>query len=862
VTGKLARWFRATTPRPRKESPPPLGPLEWLEERNAPDSLLELAGFALFGPNLLGWDARPRDEAKEAASPRLATPFDQQRVAESVPFVFLVDQQASTVQREAPQAPPATMPAPAVRTEAGFQEQSTSNPDGSTGVAALLAQAFASPARGNTSSAVEAGNIPPTAPQGEPAHGAAPAGIPAGSSSLPASLPGWQGALQGAVSPTSGSTGAGTSGIGPGAKPGGNGGGGGSFGPNVFNWQFTAYESLSGISQLYPPRPSVLNVAGDAGLLSNAIPEVPGDSLVASLPSGTETARTNHGFVIVGGDGSFSYRPDDDYVGTDSFSFSVLDPGTGNSSSGMVQINVIGQSRGYLTPPDVNLETGADLWPKMHHDTLDTGDAPWFQRVQSRVTDTIAFGSPGIRTFNTTGFNPYPGIPVQPPYVGSPVIGIGPGSFPAVFVETDNGMPDPYHEHGLKAVSIGGQVLWNNPSFSRPVVPYQTVYRAPLLAQSPSSPDPTYVVLGNQNGQLLLLNGDDGTIASSFTPSDDGTGVIAGSPTLGWSLNSANGPPVSGAPTYHGMPDSAMFVFGTDFQQHDWQGNPGPSLGRLYAVRDDDTVAWMTLTAGVIHGSPGITPSNSLVPGNRSYVYIGTGPNQWTGPPQPGYDLGRFYKLDLMTGKVVAGVTTDGQATVHSATAIPGMTNGQVDYDSPDARIFVTSIDGRVMAYQPTLQRAWEALMLYPNPTSPALSPDPTNNRVIYVGGMHEVRALNADTGATVWQLRLGGKETGSVSVAWDPLRTADTLQLQWEVVFGTVPLLPTDPPPPPVIDIGGNVVVGADGRTGTVIDESANYPDRGFTSAPAIGWPQVGQAGLQASIWMTTDHDQLMSLG
>src|SRR5262249_48707029 len=148
------------------------------------------------------------------------------------------------------------------------------------------------------------------------------------------------------------------------------------------------------------PRPSVLNVAGDAGLLSNAIPEVPGDTLVASLPTGT-TMYTAHGFVIVGGDGSFSYRPDDDFVGMDSFSFTVSDPATGNSSSGLVQINVIGQSRGYLTPHDIEVETGVGGWPKMHHDTLNTGDAPWFQRAQSRIYDTTAFGSPGIRTFNS-----------------------------------------------------------------------------------------------------------------------------------------------------------------------------------------------------------------------------------------------------------------------------------------------------------------------------------------------------------------------------------------------------------------------------------------------------------------------------
>jgi hypothetical protein len=125
---------------------------------------------------------------------------------------------------------------------------------------------------------------------------------------------------------------------------------------------------------------------------------------------------------------------------------------------------------------------------------------------------------------------------------------------------------------------------------------------------------------------------------------------------------------------------------------------------------------------------------------------------------------------------------------------------------------------------------------------------------MISVGGKGAVVTLRAGTGDTVWTVNFDGTETGSVSEAWDPLRTATEPQhqLQWEVVFGVVGNLPTSP----------SFVVGVDGRTGGVIDQSALFWDRGFTSAPAIGFPQVGQAGLQASIWETTNTGELAWFG
>jgi hypothetical protein len=284
VTGKLARWLGVTTPRPRKISPPPLGPLERLEDRNAAGSLLSLTGLGLFGPDLPGLDARPQGDVKETTPTSLTTPFDEQQAAKSAPIGLSPDQQASAVQRDAPLAPPAaTTPAPAGQTGAAFGAQPTSDPGGSASLAALLAQTRSSPAQGGASSGGVSGTSAATAPQEQPAGGAAPLHVPAGSSNMANSLPALQGTPKGAVAPNGVTTGAGTSGTGSPAAPTGGGAGGGIADPSGFNWEFTAYESLSGDeTKMLPPRPSVLNVAGDAGLLSTATPQLPTSPMMIS----------------------------------------------------------------------------------------------------------------------------------------------------------------------------------------------------------------------------------------------------------------------------------------------------------------------------------------------------------------------------------------------------------------------------------------------------------------------------------------------------------------------------------------------------------------------------------------------------
>jgi hypothetical protein len=845
MTWKFARQSRAAAPRPRKHRPPRFG-IELLEDRNAAGSLWGLLGHIPFGPDLLARDAVPAGAEGQRALASFDDALAQRDTAAALlPALLSQPQRSASHGAESGVQPTTTQPAqapmsPAPSDGAAPLTGPRGGSGGAAGVAALAAQPRVAASPSSRAPAAPTGQTQAAAPRG------GRSGVPV-APGVPPTHPRLKRAPSGAFLPGGGTTGGGTIGA-----FGGGGGGSGS-GPIATDdtpaqgQTYVAYQSLPGVSQLDPPRPSALNVAADAGLLFNDLPEVTGDRLSAQLVSAPA-----HGDVILSDDGSFSYKPVDSYVGTDTFTYRDLDTGTGNfSNTATVQIAVIPQNPVRLTPDDAVLETGADLWPKMHHDTLNTGDAPAMQRVQSRVTDTIAFGSPGIRTFGSTA--------VGVSYVGSPVIGIGPSSYPAVFMESDT---------GLQALSLYGAGSWTNTSFSRPAVPYQTVYRAPLLAVSSSNLDPTYVALGNQNGQMLFLNGDDGTVAGSFTPTDDGVSGsapfhrIAGSPNMEVQSNVQPGPALPDGPAYFDVPLSTLFLFGTDFHQGGGDVNPGPSHGRMYALRPDGTVAWMTLTAGEIHGSPLVTPSNSQIPGNRAQVYIGTAHNDWTGHPgQFGSAAGRFYKMDFLTGKVEAENFSDGLDIVHSATVIPGMTNGQVDYESPDTRIFVTSTAGRVMAFQPTivaptglvespsLQPAWEKVT-NATPTSPALSIDAIDTRMIYVGMDQQVLALNADTGATVWSVGFSGKETGSVSVAWDPLRTAadPQHQLQWEVVFGVVGT--------------SSFVVGVDGRSGTVIDQSDAFLDRGFTSAPAIGFPQVGQAGLQASIFVTTDHGQLMWMG
>jgi hypothetical protein len=86
--------------------------------------------------------------------------------------------------------------------------------------------------------------------------------------------------------------------------------------------------------------------AGSPGVLGNDS-DIDGDSLTASLVAGP-----THGSLILNSDGSFTYTPNEDFTGLDTFSYLASD-NLGGSATAMVFINV---SPSTIPPADTNTE--------------------------------------------------------------------------------------------------------------------------------------------------------------------------------------------------------------------------------------------------------------------------------------------------------------------------------------------------------------------------------------------------------------------------------------------------------------------------------------------------------------------------
>jgi VCBS repeat-containing protein len=93
------------------------------------------------------------------------------------------------------------------------------------------------------------------------------------------------------------------------------------------------------------PKNTTLNVPAPGVLANDTDPE--GDPLTASLLSSSQ-----HGTVGLSGDGSFTYTPDVDYAGTDSFTYKAND-GTNDSNTATVTITITSAN----TPPVANADT-------------------------------------------------------------------------------------------------------------------------------------------------------------------------------------------------------------------------------------------------------------------------------------------------------------------------------------------------------------------------------------------------------------------------------------------------------------------------------------------------------------------------
>jgi hypothetical protein len=133
-----------------------------------------------------------------------------------------------------------------------------------------------------------------------------------------------------------------------------------------------------------------LTVNAESGVLSNDL-DIDGDSLSASLVS-----QPANGVVTLESDGSFSYLPVADFVGDDSFTYTVSD-GANTSSEGTVRITV--------TPFETNNQPFGSVTPGSFEDTDLLGIR----------TDLVA-GAPPITANHVDGDIDYTGYSNPPTY--------------------------------------------------------------------------------------------------------------------------------------------------------------------------------------------------------------------------------------------------------------------------------------------------------------------------------------------------------------------------------------------------------------------------------------------------------------
>jgi hypothetical protein len=310
---------------------------------------------------------------------------------------------------------------------------------------------------------------------------------------------------------------------------------------------------------------------------------------------------------------------------------------------------------------------------------------------------------------------------------------------------------------------LTGATFWTS-------TPLGTVKNAPA-AVTFGSPGFDFVVAGAtagtaiQNGpraDLVVLNGDTGAVTGSFLAQETFTGgqgtisdiegSVMSSPTDIVAATSLSG----AAPAVNGV------VFGVDALD----GVFTQSNGRLYAVRPDGTVAWETLLAGAIHGSPLFVGQSSATDNPDGFIYVGTQANTaWAGRPGSNDTSasGRFYQLDALTGRVLAEVYlgTGSQTAVDgSALLIPGTggSTGSTAHilfaDRSDVRAVSQAVTAPPAGVEsPSLTAVWTNQIGLVLPTSPALS---VSGTTIYLGDNQGLVALSAATGATLWSDALG----------------------------------------------------------------------------------------------------------
>lgn len=143
----------------------------------------------------------------------------------------------------------------------------------------------------------------------------------------------------------------------------------------------------------------VLTVDAASGTLANDV-DADGNSLSASLISGPE-----HGDLTFNANGSFEYTPDDDFSGTDSFTYKIND-GLVDSAVTTVTITVapvndtpVADDDAYTTGEDQTLNVAAGIGVLMNDDDLD-GDSLEAVLVEDVSHGTLTLNADGSFTYN------------------------------------------------------------------------------------------------------------------------------------------------------------------------------------------------------------------------------------------------------------------------------------------------------------------------------------------------------------------------------------------------------------------------------------------------------------------------------
>jgi VCBS repeat-containing protein len=144
------------------------------------------------------------------------------------------------------------------------------------------------------------------------------------------------------------------------------------------------------------PKNTTLNVPAPGVLANDTDPE--GDPLTASLMSATQ-----HGTVSLSGDGSFTYTPDADYVGTDSFTYKAND-GAADSNTATVTITVtstntppVANADAYSTPKNTTLNISAP--GVLANDTDPEGDPLTASLMRAAKHGTVSLSGDGSFTY-------------------------------------------------------------------------------------------------------------------------------------------------------------------------------------------------------------------------------------------------------------------------------------------------------------------------------------------------------------------------------------------------------------------------------------------------------------------------------